>query len=111
MSQWVMNKNRTILPIQTLRKLRDDELTRLSDIKLHDEFDQAIAKRYGTSINPPSEFLPPEVKLSYHKMRMEPLNQVLLKSMTYLTMISMSMQTFCYYMMGSIYSLQQLLGV
>ena len=53
MSQCVLNQRGNVLPIQTLRKLRDDELSRPSDVKLREDFDESIRKQHGTSINPP----------------------------------------------------------
>lgn len=68
MSQWVMNKNGNVLPIQTLRKLRDDEVSRPSDIKLRKEFDEAIEKRHGTSVAPPKEETMIDVEPAYEDM-------------------------------------------
>ena len=54
MSQWVMNKNGNVQPIQILRKLRDDVISCQLHAKERDEFDVAIQKRHGTSISPPT---------------------------------------------------------
>ena len=50
-----MNKNGNVLPIQILRKLRDDEISCQLNLKERDEFDVAIQKRHGASISPPTE--------------------------------------------------------
>ena len=65
MSQWAMNKNGNVLPIQTLRKLRDDELSCELDIKERESFDVNIQRRHGTSLSPPKEQIPIEVEPVY----------------------------------------------
>ena len=65
MSQWVMNKNGNVLPIQTLRKLRDDELLCKLNIKEREDFDANIQRRRGTSVSPPKEHVSVEVEPVY----------------------------------------------
>ena len=50
MSQWVMNKNGNVLSNQTLRKLRDDEISSEANTREWEEFDAAITKQHGTSM-------------------------------------------------------------
>ena len=65
MSQWVMNRNGNVLPIQTLRKLREDEIVCNLNIKEREDFDVGIRKRHGTSITPPEVSPPIEVEPAY----------------------------------------------
>ena len=65
MSQWAMNQNGNVLPIQTLRKLRDDEVSCPLNTKEREDFDSSIQKRHGTSISPPDPSLPIEVEPAY----------------------------------------------
>ena len=65
MSQWVMNRQGNVLPIQTLRKLRHDELHRPSKIKEREDFNASITKRHGTSISPPSNKLEIDIEPDY----------------------------------------------
>ena len=60
-----MNKNGNVLPIQTLRKLRDEELSCELDIKEREDFDANIQRRYGTSLSPPKEPIPVEIEPVY----------------------------------------------
>ena len=60
-----MNKNGNVLPIQTLRKLRDDELSCELDIKEREDFDANIQRRHGTSLSLPKEPIPVEVEPVY----------------------------------------------
>ena len=50
-SQWVMNQNGNVLPIQTLRKLREDEISCPASIKEREDVDAAIQKRHGMNVD------------------------------------------------------------
>ena len=60
MSQWVLNRNGTVLPKQTLRKLTPQELRDPEEIKKREEFTQAIQNKLGDSISLPDESLEEE---------------------------------------------------
>ena len=54
MSQWVLKQNEKIIPRRTMRKWKQDELIRESEIKKRDGFDAAIKTRYGDSFTLPT---------------------------------------------------------
>lgn len=55
MSQWILNKNGKILPIQTLRSLTPAELRSDIEKARRDEFDKAIQARFGDAYKPPTK--------------------------------------------------------
>eukprot|EP00957_Ditylum_brightwellii_P068925 5231880-Ditylum_brightwellii.AAC.1 len=58
MAQWVMKGNGTVMPHQTLRLLKVEELNSKTEIKSCDLFVSLIKRRWGTSMNPPPETTP-----------------------------------------------------
>ena len=55
MSQWVLKSNGKVVPRRTLRPLKPEELRSETETKKRNLFDKLVAKRWGTSINPPTE--------------------------------------------------------
>ena len=60
-----MNQNGNVLPIQTLRKLREDEISCPASIKEREDFDAAIQNRHGTSISLPEAPPPIDIEPAY----------------------------------------------
>ena len=55
MSQWVLKSNGKVVPRRTLRPLKPEELRSETETKKRNLFDKLVVKRWGTSINPPTE--------------------------------------------------------
>ena len=55
MSQWVLTGNGYIMPIQTLRQLTPSERSSLILLKRMKEFDEHNKKKYGDSMNIPTD--------------------------------------------------------
>ena len=57
MSQHVLIKNGSVLPIQTLRSLTPAEIENEKEKQMRDEFDKAIIKLYGDHNSPPENWI------------------------------------------------------
>lgn len=55
MSQWVLNSNGNFVPRRTLRPLKPEEVCSETETKKRQLFENLIARRWGTSVNPPRE--------------------------------------------------------
>eukprot|EP00957_Ditylum_brightwellii_P174928 13319845-Ditylum_brightwellii.AAC.1 len=58
MAQWVMKGNVNVMPHQTLKSLNMEELNSERKTRSLKLFDSMIMRRWGMSINPPSETTP-----------------------------------------------------
>eukprot|EP00957_Ditylum_brightwellii_P098603 7511498-Ditylum_brightwellii.AAC.1 len=58
MAQWLMKGNGDVVPRQTLRLLKVEDLNSKIEIVSHNLFDLLIKRRWGTSMNPPPETTP-----------------------------------------------------
>eukprot|EP00957_Ditylum_brightwellii_P124688 9504079-Ditylum_brightwellii.AAC.1 len=58
MAQWVMKGNGNVVPCQTLRLLKVDKLNSKTEIRSRNLFYSLITRRWGMSMNPPSERTP-----------------------------------------------------
>jgi len=55
MAQWILKANGKVVPRRSSRPLKVDEIHSPTEIKKRDIFDGLIARRWGTSINPPKK--------------------------------------------------------
>ncbi len=55
MSQWILKANGQVVPRRTSRPLKVEEIHSVSEQGRQTIFDGLIARRWGTSINPPAE--------------------------------------------------------
>eukprot|EP00957_Ditylum_brightwellii_P074701 5678046-Ditylum_brightwellii.AAC.1 len=53
MAQWVLKGNGNVVPRQTLRLLKVEELNSKTEIRSHNLFNSLIERKWGTSMNPP----------------------------------------------------------
>eukprot|EP00957_Ditylum_brightwellii_P152894 11637582-Ditylum_brightwellii.AAC.1 len=58
MAQWVMKGNDNVVPSQTLRLLKVEELNGKTEIRSHNLLGSLVERRWGTSMNPPPETTP-----------------------------------------------------
>eukprot|EP00957_Ditylum_brightwellii_P050554 3833907-Ditylum_brightwellii.AAC.1 len=58
MAQWVMRGNGNVVPRQTLKLLKLEELNSKTEIRSRNLFDSFIERRWDMSMNPPQETTP-----------------------------------------------------
>jgi hypothetical protein len=54
MAQWILKANGRLVPCQSLRPLKVEELHSATELKKREIFNGLIERRWGTSINPPT---------------------------------------------------------
>jgi hypothetical protein len=55
MAQWILKANGRVIPRRSSRPLKVDEIHSVTEIKMRAIFDGLIERRWGTSINPPTQ--------------------------------------------------------
>ena len=55
MAQWILKANGKVIPRRSSRPLKVDELHSVTEIRKREIFDGLIERRWGTSINPPTQ--------------------------------------------------------